>query len=189
SAGHTHAGYSSPVLANLAGRRQTLVFDGESLAGYDAQAGPELWRFAWQNDQEINGAQPVVLDGDRVFISSSYRKGCAMLRVKDTAGKNSVEQLWENMNMRCKFTTPVAYRGYLYGLDEGVLTCLDQKTGARKWKDGRYGHGQLLLTDDLLVVLSETGKLVLVRATPEGHQELGSIAALEGKTWNNPALA
>jgi outer membrane protein assembly factor BamB len=189
SAGSTKAGYSSPMLANLAGQRQILVLDGEMLAGYDPQSGKELWRFAWQTFQDINVAQPVVLDGDRVFISSGYDKGCAMLRVTESAGGWKAEPLWQNHNMRCKFTSPVAYNGYLYGLDEGILTCIDQRTGDRKWRDGRYGHGQLLLANDVLLIQSETGKLVLVEATPQGHHELGSIQALEGKTWNNPALA
>jgi len=189
SAGSTKAGYSSPMLIDLAGRRQLLLLDGEILAGYDPQTGVELWRFPWETYQDINVAQPVVLDSDRIFVSSGYDHGCAMLRLTESAGKWKVETLWQNKNMRCKFTSPVADDEFLYGLDEGILTCIDQKTGKRQWRNGRYGHGQLLRADDLLVVLSETGKLVLVEATPEGHHELGSIAALDGKTWNNPALA
>jgi outer membrane protein assembly factor BamB len=91
--------------------------------------------------------------------------------------------------MRCKFASPVCYQGFLYGLDEGILICVDAETGERKWKDGHYGHGQLLLVEDLLLILSETGRLVLVAATPDGRRELGNIRALEDKTWNNPALA
>ena len=189
SVGNTKAGYSSPMLANLAGRRQVLLLDGEILAGYDPQTGSELWRFPWPTYQDINVAQPIVLDGDRIFISSGYDKGCAMLHVTESAGKWKIEPLWQNKNMRCKFTSPVAHEGFLYGLDEGILTCVDLETGKRQWRDGHYGHGQLLLADDLLVIISETGKLVLVEATPKGHRELGSIAALADNTWNNPALA
>ncbi len=188
-AGSTKAGYSSPMLADLAGVRQLLLLDGEILAGYDPQTGGELWRFPWETYQDINVAQPVALDGDRIFISSGYDKGCAMLRLTESAGKWKVETLWQNRNMRCKFTSPVAYQGFLYGLDEGILSCIDQETGKRRWRDGRYGHGQMLVADDLLLILSESGKLVLVEATPEGHHELGSIGTLDGKTWNNPALA
>ena len=189
STGSTKAGYSSPMLVTLAGRRQILLLDGELLAGYDPQSGRELWCFPWQTFQDINVSQPVVSEGDRVFISSGYGKGCALLKIVESAGNWKVETLWQNQSMHCKFTSPVAYKGFLYGLDEGILTCLEEKTGQRKWRDGRYGHGQLLLADDLLVIQSETGKLVLVEATPEGHHELGSIPALEGRTWNTPALA
>jgi outer membrane protein assembly factor BamB len=189
STGSTKAGYSSPMLATLAGCRQILLLDGEILAGYEPQSGRELWRFPWPNFQDINVTQPVVLEGDRVFISSGYGKGCALLKIAESAGGWKVEPLWQNQSMHCKFTSPVAYRGFLYGLDDGILTCVDQETGKRKWRDGRYGHGQLLLADDLLIIQSENGKLVLVEATPEGHRELGSIPALDGRTWNTLAVA
>lgn len=190
ASGTTPAGYSSPMLANLAGRRQILLLDGQSLGGYDPDRGTQLWSYPWEIMNGINVAQPVVLDGGRIFISSAYGVGCAMLRVAEADGKWSIETLWKNKAMRCKFTSPVAYQGFLYGLDEGILTCLDEQTGARQWRDGRYGHGQLLLTGDLLLILSERGKLALVRATPEGQRELSQFQALKGqKTWNNPALA
>src|SRR5262249_52362943 len=118
-----------------------------------------------------------------------YGMGCAMVEVSESAGTWTAKVLWQNKAMRCKFASPVLYQGYLYGLDEGILTCLDPRTGNRKWRDGRYGHGQLLLTGDLLLVLSETGKLALVEATPEGYRELAGMPVLEGKTWNYPALA
>jgi outer membrane protein assembly factor BamB len=97
--------------------------------------------------------------------------------------------VWDNKLMRCKFTSPVLHVGFLYGLDEGILVCLDSQTGERRWRDGRFGHGQLLLQDDLLVILSETGELALVEATPETYRKLGGIQALKGRTWNYPALA
>jgi outer membrane protein assembly factor BamB len=187
--GGRRAGYSSPMLATLAGTRQVLLFDGEALAGYDARTGKELWHFGWETNQDINVAQPVVLEGDRVFLSSGYGVGCAMLRIVHADGKWSAGVLWRNRAMRCKFTSPVAYQGHLYGLDDGVLVCLDEKTGARRWREGRYGHGQLLRADDLLLILAETGELALVAAEPMAYRELGRIPVFAGKTWNNPALA
>ena len=182
------AGYSSPMLATLAGRRQVLLLDGEQLGGYDAATASPLWHFPWNTQQGINVAQPLVLDGDRVYISSGYSVGCALVRVAETGGHWSVEPVWQNTAMHCKFTSPVAYQGFLYGLDEGILVCVDAQTGKRQWKAGRYGHGQLLLTDDLLLILADSGELVLVEATPKGHHELGRIQALEGRTWNMPVL-
>ncbi len=185
----THRGaYSSPTL----GRGQILVFDGEGLTGYRAEDGQELWHYPWvpMPPEGINASQPLFLDDDRVFISSGYDMGSAMLRVKETDGKWAVETLWQNKALRCKFTSPVYRDGYLYGLDEGILTCLDAKDGRQLWKDGRYRHGQMLLVDKNLLILSETGDLVLVEASPAGHRELGKVHVLEGeKTWNPPALA
>jgi outer membrane protein assembly factor BamB len=90
--------------------------------------------------------------------------------------------------MKNQFTSSVLHDGFIYGLDESILACLDAATGAVKWKGGRYGYGQVLLASGHLIVLTEEGELVLVRATPESHQELARSPALEGKTWNHPAM-
>ena len=74
-------------------------------------------------------------------------------------------------------------------MDESILVCLEAATGERKWKAGRYGYGQVILADGHLIITSETGDVALVRATPERHDELVRFSALEGKTWNNPAIA
>jgi outer membrane protein assembly factor BamB len=74
-------------------------------------------------------------------------------------------------------------------LDEGILSCLDVNSGARKWKGGRYGYGQVILASGHLIVLSDTGELALVKASPNEYSEVARFAALEGKTWNYPAIA
>jgi outer membrane protein assembly factor BamB len=189
-AGTTSAAYSSPLLAMLGGVRQILLLDRAGLAGYDAAGGKLLWQYPWETQQGINVAQPVVVEGDRVFISSGYGHGCAMLRIGQEAGEWKATRLWENRLMRCKFTSPVAYQGHLYGLDDGVLVCLDQEKGERKWRGDRYGHGQVLLSGDLLLVLAEPWELALVEAKPDAFHEVLKFQALQGdKTWNPPALA
>lgn len=91
--------------------------------------------------------------------------------------------------MKNKFNPSVVYQGNAYGLDDGILASVSLESGERNWKGGRYGFGQLLLADGYLIVLTERGDLVLVKATPESHQELAGFQALEGKTWNVPAYA
>ena len=91
--------------------------------------------------------------------------------------------------LKNKFNSSVLYQGHAYGLDEAILACIDVRTGERKWKGGRYGFGQLLLAGGHLIVLTEAGEVVLVKATPESHQELARFQALQGKTWNTPAMA
>lgn len=192
--GNTKAGYSSPMLATLAGTRQILLFDGKQIAGYDAKTGTELWNFPWpEKVNDINVAQPLVLPGDRLLVSTGYDVGSALLHIQNDKGKWSVKPIWgdpeRNTKLRSKFATPVYYKGHIYGLDEGILTCLDAATGDMKWRGSRYGHGQLLLADDLLIILSDAGKLALVEAKPDKFQELGRISALKGRTWNNPAMS
>jgi outer membrane protein assembly factor BamB len=193
SSGRAHAGYSSPMLATLAGKRQVVLFDGEGVAGYDhTDRGKELWRFPWSTQQNINVAQPLIVGDDRVFISSGYRVGCALLRVKRDGNRFRAEQVWKNDNMRCKFTSPVLHEDHIYGLDDGVLACLRVSDGGRAWRagrDGEYRHGQLLLSRGLLLITGERGELALVEATPAAFRELGRITAFEDRTWNLPVLA
>jgi outer membrane protein assembly factor BamB len=83
----------------------------------------------------------------------------------------------------------VLHDGFIYGLDLGILACIDAASGELKWKGGRYGSGQVLLASGHLVITTEEGEVALVRATPAGHEEVARVSALEGRTWNNPALA
>jgi outer membrane protein assembly factor BamB len=189
-AGDHPGGYASPMRARLAGQEQVVIFDADGLAGYDADGKGELWRYDKPSYNGINVAQPLVLDQDRLFVSSGYGKGCALVRVQKQGQRWSVEELWKTHALQCKFTSPVLYKDHIYGLDEGTLACVDAATGERAWRGKRYGHGQLLRQDDLLVILSEEGEVALVEASPKAFRELGRRAALRGdKTWNCPALA
>ena len=96
--------------------------------------------------------------------------------------------MWSNNRLKNKFNHSVLHDGYLYGLDEAILACMDPRTGELKWKGGRYGYGQLLLASGHLIVTTESGEVVLVRATPERHTEVARFQAIEGKTWNVPAI-
>ena len=96
--------------------------------------------------------------------------------------------------MKNRQSSSVLRDGFIYGLDEGILACLDASTGDVKWKGGpggagRYGHGQVLLASDHLIITTEEGDLVLVVATPERLREVARVTALDGETWNVPAFA
>jgi outer membrane protein assembly factor BamB len=191
-AGQEQASYSSPLVAEVAGRRQLLLFTAAGLTAHDPATRQLLWSFPWTNDVRVNVAQPIPGAGgsDQVFVSTGYGTGCALLRVGPAAdGGWNVTPVWKNRQMKTKFTTPVVHRGHVYGLDDGILECLDVATGKRLWKEGRYEHGQVLLAGDLLLVQAENGEVVLVDPVPDGLRELGRVAALSSKTWNNPALA
>jgi outer membrane protein assembly factor BamB len=193
SAGSTPAGYSSPALAMIGGKQQILLFDGTGVAGYDlAQNGAQLWRFPWETSFQVNAGQPLAIDSNKVFIASGYSTGGAMLEVKEQDGKWAARKVWKTSRMRCKFTSPVYYNGHIYGLDDGTLACIDAATGKATWPDrgGDYGHGQVLLCKDLLIVQSEQGVLALVEARPDEFHELGSFQALpRHRSWNPPAMA
>jgi outer membrane protein assembly factor BamB len=116
--------------------------------------------------------------------------GWVMLQVNvNDQGKFSVAALWSSRNLKTDFSTANVRDGFAYGLDDGILACIDLATGRRQWKDGRYGRGQLMRVGDLLLVQTEPGPVVLVEANPAGHREVARLDALSAKTWNNPALA
>src|SRR5689334_19973811 len=181
--------YSSPMLAELAGRRQILVVTASRVVGLVPETGALLWSYPWDTSMGINVAQPIVVDKNRFFMSSGYGKGAALVEVKGTGQDFTATTVWENINMKNKFNSSVYYNGYVYGMDEGILTCLDVNTGERKWKGGRYGYGQLLVASGHLIVTSDTGDLALVTASPDAYTEVARFSALQGKTWNIPAIA
>ena len=181
--------YASPMLATLAGVRQILVVSATRLVGLGVDEGALLWEYPWVGYNGINAAQPLVIGDNRIFLSSGYGLGAAMLELSGRAGGLSVREVWRNTRMKNRFASSVLYQGVIYGLDESILAAVDAETGALKWKGGRYGYGQVLLADGHLIVLTEDGDLALVRATPTRHEELRRFHVLDGKTWNLPAIA
>jgi outer membrane protein assembly factor BamB len=183
------AAYVSPMLITLAGRRQVVVVSATRVMGLAPEDGSLLWSHTWDTSMGINVSQPIPVDGNRFFISAGYGKGASLVEVSGSGKSFSARALWENINMKNKFNSSVLHEGHVYGLDEGILTCLDVNTGARKWKGGRYGYGQVILASGHLIVSSDSGELALVKASPDQYVEVARFAALDGKTWNYPAIS
>ncbi len=189
SAGNGQAGYSSPLIATIAEVPQILIFNWDYVVAHDPGSGEILWKFPWAGNTE-RVAQPVVLPEDRVFITSGYGVGSKLIKInQDTNGSLSPALLWESNRMKAKFSNVIAAGEFIYGLDDGILACIDLQEGERQWKSGRYGHGQMILVDNLLLITTEKGDVVLVEPNPGEHKELARFSAIKGKTWNNPALA
>ncbi|MDA0808912.1 MAG: PQQ-like beta-propeller repeat protein [Planctomycetota bacterium] len=188
AAGNYPASYTAPVLATLLGTQQVVIFGGNGPVGHDLESGKELWNFQWQNDPKVNAAIPTVVDDSSIMISCGYATGSALLRFSHEGDKWKVSAEWKSKRLKLKFNAPVRKGDYVYGLDEGILTCINLKTGNSEWKRGRFGYGQVLLCGDVLVVQAENSEVVFVAATPEKHSELGRFQAIEGKSWNHPVI-
>ncbi len=187
--GHDRAAYASPELRVLGGVAQVLTLNAGSVSALDPADGRLLWEAPWDHPNP-NVSQPLVLPGERVLVSSGYGAGCALLRVERGAdGAWAATTEWRTLALKSKLSTLTQREGCVFGFDDGILACVDATTGRRRWKGGRYGHGQLLLVGDVLLVTSEEGELVLVAASIEEHRELARFPALSGKTWNTAALA
>ncbi|MBI1982844.1 MAG: PQQ-binding-like beta-propeller repeat protein, partial [Acidobacteria bacterium] len=157
--------------------------------GLTVEDGALLWDYPWVTSYGINAAQPIIVGKSRVLLSAGYDHGAALVEISQTERGFEARRLWENNQLKNKFSSSVLHEGHIYGLDERILTCIDVETGERKWKGGRYGYGQLLLASGHLIVLTESGDLALVKATPERHHELARFSAIDGKTWNHPAIS
>lgn len=181
--------YTSPMLTTLGGVRQILVVTAERVVGLHPQDGHLLWEYPWRVQMVPNIAQPLIISDKRLFLSASYGKGSALIELTPDRDRFTATTVWETQRMKNKFSSSVLVDGYIYGLDDAILACIDAETGELMWKGGRYGYGQLLAANDHLVILTEQGDLVLVRATPEQHREVAGFRAIDGKTWNVPAMA
>jgi outer membrane protein assembly factor BamB len=190
--GEHRASYGSPLLTEIAGVRQILLFNSEAVASHDVYTGKVLWHFDWTNGEKVNCSQPVPNAGGpgRIFVSTGYDKGCALFQMERGEDETwSCRPMWESRKMKTKFTSAVVHDGCIFGLDEGILACLDLETGRQLWKGKRYKHGQILLAGNLLLIQAEEGEVVWGEPTRTEFKELGRIEALSSKTWNNPALA
>jgi len=129
-------------------------------------------------------------DGD-VLISSGDLSGLHRFAVTNGPAGWSATSQWSTNGLKPYFSDFVVHKGHAFGFDGSLLACIDVAAGARRWKGGRYGSGQLMLLpdQDLLLVVTEEGELALVAATPEKFTELGRSPAITGKTWNHPVLA
>jgi outer membrane protein assembly factor BamB len=189
--GERQISFASPALATLAGVRQIVIVNEDTLSGHDVETGKTLWSHPWEGKSNMNASasQAVPLPGDRVFVSKGYGGGSLMLHVTRNDDQWDAAEVWRDKGLlKTKFANIAVKDGYAYGLSDGILECVELENGDRAWKGGRYGHGQILLVEDNVLVQAESGEVVLVEATPEKHVELGRFPAIEGKTWNNLCL-
>lgn len=188
SGGDDRASYSSPFVARLLGREQVVIWNATSVTGHDPDSGAVLWRQEWTKQGE-KVSKPLALGEDGLLVSAGYGVGAKRFRLAADGGAIRSSLVWESPRLKAKFTNVVLHEGFLYGLDDGVLTCVDPESGERRWRAGRYGHGQVILVAGELLVMAESGELVLVEPRSDAHVERSRVAVLEGKTWNPPALA
>jgi len=190
--GDYQAGYSSPTLVEFAGVAQLLIVNQDFVSSHDVETGEVLWEHDWpgSSSMDANVAQPVVIPGDRLLLSKGYGVGAELVQIINDEDEGWVTKtIWKNNRvMKTKFTNLATKDGYAYGLDDGVLSCIEIDSGRRQWKRGRYGQGQILMVGDSLLVMAEDGRLAMAAASPDGYQLFGEMQAIDGQTWNNLCL-
>ena len=184
-------GYSSPHLVTIDDVAQILLLRGARSTSVSPADGALLWEHVGQPAASI--LQPALAaDGEILIAAADAMGGTGMRRIAVAHGPAgwTVEERWTSRGLKPYFNDFVVHEGHAFGFDGAILASIDLEDGERKWKGGRYGHGQLILLpdQDLLLVLSEDGELALVGATPDRFTELARLPAIAGKTWNHPVL-
>ncbi|MEK6796640.1 MAG: PQQ-binding-like beta-propeller repeat protein [Spirochaetota bacterium] len=161
--------YATPVVATIGGIKQYILFLAKSLTGVDAN-GRKLWSVPWETSYDVNAALPLVID-DRIFITSGYKHGCALVKVD---GK-SASIVWENKNVQAHFSSPVLYNGAIYASsDPDDVVCLDIDTGNVKWRKGVIEKGGFIIIDGVIIAHhGKTGEVIMIEANPAAYTELG----------------
>jgi outer membrane protein assembly factor BamB len=120
-----------------------------------------------------------------MFVCSGHGVGCALFDISTETPK----ELWRNKNLRCELSTPVLWKGALYGYDDNRLVCVDWQSGDLKWAFEDSRKGSLILADGKLVAMEEDGVLRVAEATSEAFKPVASAKVLEGRCWTLPTLA
>jgi outer membrane protein assembly factor BamB len=180
--------YSSPTILNLVSTPQIVLFNHKQVEGRDAKTGAMLWTHDWPTSHP-HIAMPIQISTNQLLFSSGYGDGSALLEIASTNSSWKAERVWKSNRLKSKFANLILYGGFVYGLDDGILACIDPKTGDRKWHGSRLGHGQLLLVENVILMTAENGEILLVDPSPDEERIVARFRAFKDKTWNPPALA
>lgn len=184
--GSDKPGYATPVAATIGGVKQYVVFGGTSLVGVSASDGKALWSTPWKTSYDVNAATPIVA-GDAIYISSGYGHGSQVVDIAN--GQATVR--WMNNTMPSRFSTPVLYKGSVYGTGEpGNLLCINPTNGSAAWKQSGFEWGGIVIVDGAIIAMNgSNGDVVMVEASPSAYKEMGRFNPLGGQSWTAPIVA
>ncbi|MDA0810972.1 MAG: PQQ-like beta-propeller repeat protein [Verrucomicrobia bacterium] len=186
--GNQNAGYASPIPMQLKGEAAVLVFKGKSMVAKRVADGKQLWEVEWETSYDVNASSPVPLADGKLLITSGYGDGRAVLY--DVAGSKPKE-LWRNDDIKTKMSSAVVYGDAVFavcGDNKGKLVCVSLKTGKTLWTENGFGFGTLTLAGDKLVILGESGNLVIAEASASEYSPISEGVILKRKCWVNPTL-
>lgn len=186
---------STPVAATILGARQIIFYTQSGLVSMEPKTGAVLWRYPFRY-QTSTAMSPVVYK-DIVYCSAAYGVGSSACRVTKSEGRFAAMQLWyaSGNGLVNHWSTPVCVDGYLYGIygqakfGQAPLECVEIATGRVMWSHGGFGPGGCTLVNGHVLVLSDAGDLVLVKATPAAYEEAGRSHVLKGKCWNYASIS
>lgn len=181
--------YASVQTIEILGATYLALLSELGLHLYKPDSGEVVLTYSWPHGG-YRALQPQVIDGDKILIPTGIGSGTRLVQATLKDDQLQLTELWTSLDMKPDYNDVVMHKGFIYGFDNNIFGCISLEDGKRRWKGGRYEKGQaLLLADsDLIIVVSEPGELVLLRATPDKLQQLAKIPAMKAKTWNHPVV-
>jgi len=187
--GDDQPGYASPIIIETGGVRQAVFLTGTKLLALNPSNGVLLWERTWRTSYDVNASIPIFVAPNKLFISTGYDTGAALFTLNASGNQVTVEESWRSRGLKNQFQASIVRDGVIYGFDNTTFKALDVATGKERWKKRGWGHGSLIYADGHFIVLSDQGKLGLIRVNSERYEEVASAELLEGKSWTAPTIA
>ncbi len=184
--GKGKCGYSTPMPFTIDGKPGLALFGEVTLVAVSPADGRTLWQYPWKTQYEVNAPDPIVI-GNRVFISTGYKRGCTLLEING----GDVKKIWENKTLAMQINCPILWDGHVYGFDEDVFKCLKLQDGSQQWQDKSLGKGSLVMSaDGRMILMGDGGELVVAKADPQKFDVLARAQVLpKALCWTSPVLA
>jgi outer membrane protein assembly factor BamB len=187
----TDMNYTTARPMTLCGQSIVVFCDGKGTHAIDPKDGSAIWTFKpelWKGPAMVD---PQQIGPESLLVGLGDGVGTARLEISKTDERWTVTEAWSSTKLRPSFNDSVVFDNGVYGFNQAIFSCIDAKTGERKWQGGRYGFGQAVLLKKAgqILVAAENGDLVLLQATPEKLTELSRLPMLNDKTWNHPIVA
>ncbi len=184
------AAYSSCIVSDVGGVRTIFGFTSDAAVGVRATDGKLMWRYERVANRTANITTPILHD-NKVFYTSAYDTGAALLSLKTQGGEVKAEEIYFTRDMMNHHGGVVLVNGYLYGFSNQMLTCMEFATGKVMWKDRSVGKGTVTYADGNLYLLGENNMAGLAEATPTGYKEKGRFEISDqGKpSWAHPVVS
>ena len=185
--------YGTPILFQPNNKSIIAVLKTDGLVLLDYNNGKTLAFENWETSYRTNASTPII-QGNRIFISTGYQRGCALFEWK--YGK--LKKLYENKVISTHMNHAILLDGFLYGFDGNVhmagkkdFVCMEFETGKEKWRvtDRGLMVGSLIAAGKRLIILGQRGELVFAMSNPEKFEEINRYQAIGGRCWTMPVLA
>jgi outer membrane protein assembly factor BamB len=186
-------GYSSPLIIDLDGQPEVVVFTYGEVSGLNPRTGALEWTVPHASDQGVNVATPLWGADHLLFVSSAYNGGSRVLRLARRDGKVTVEEVWANRRVRIHFGNAVRFGSRIFASNgdfgSAPFAAIDVNTGDMVWRDRSVARATLIGAGDKLLILDEDGVLALATPGDAGLTLHARASVLTARAWTVPTLS